>query len=315
MIRYNVIMKKKITLLLIVIVPVIVCLGLFFVTRPQPVWIVEDRYLEAWRITLRDSPLQGARLVPLSAARSALRRSWYGYRISSAPVFSGETESPVQIYHGLPGQVKYNDAIPLVIDPWLIFRRHTSPALSREQAESGSGENGRILIATSDRTAITAWAAQLLQESPGVFPPDAHSWEQMEERILQGPYFHRTSNWEDIWPDLLQDAWVYAPLSRIRALPLHETNILAADIFPSRPGWNQFGLQVQIIWAIPFGNKNELESAEAWLTSPSFQTILADTLGWLAVHPESPPFNPVSGNARIAWLTSSYVWTIPQPDN
>ena len=297
----------------------LVCAVLYF--RPRPVWIVEDRYFEIWNSILESSPLQGpfqnARSIPLSTINRALPRSWYGYRIGSIQEAGVTDESQVRVFQGLSRLRHHDDALLLALDPWLVFRRFTSPVLNRSEAENGPEENGRIFMAGSDEAAIQAWAAQHLQEAPGIFPEDADLWEQAGERIFQSRLFQtgaRTFSWPELWPHLIgteEIVWVYAPLSRIRQLPLHETNSLQADVFPSRPGWTQFGIQAQLLWAQPFGsekNREALEDAEEWLRSSLLQTQLADALGWLAAHPESPPFNPVSGNARISWLTSSYIW-------
>jgi len=113
---------------------------------------------------------------------------------------------------------------------------------------------------------------------------------------------------------------MYVSLSRIRQLPTHETNVLQADIFPGRQNWSSFGFQTDILWAIPYGNEDwknreRLKPAETWLRSAEFQILLADTMGWLSAHPESPPYNPISGNARIYYLTSSYLWTVKDSKN
>ena len=306
----------------------VAALGLFFLFRPRPAWIVEDRYIEAWEKVLAasPSPLRGAKLIPLSGVDSALPRSRYGYMIGSAPEPLGGDESPVRVYRGPAGSAEYAEALLLALDPWLIFRKFTSPPLSREQAENGPGNSGRIFMAGSDQAAVWAWTAQLLQETPGGFPGDRELWERTGDQIFLGGLFQtgaRTYSWEELWQHLLGDdetIWVYAPLSRIRKLPVHETNILEADVFPGRPGWNQFGFQTEFLRATPYGsrkNREKLEPAETWLRSAQLQSLFADTLGWLAVHPEASPFNPVSGSARITWLTASYTWEMafdPKPD-
>lgn len=95
----------------------------------------------------------------------------------------------------------------------------------------------------------------------------------------------------------------------MRNLPAYRSNILEATIFPG-PGDNRFGLQAEILWAVPLGNPPKLEPAAAWLKSGPVQTLIADTLNWLAASPEGKPFNPVVMSTRNAWLTCSYVWEI-----
>ena len=294
----------------------VICLGLFSLSRPRLVWIVEDRFIDVWEQVLPSSPFRNARLVPLSAAESPLPRRWYGYRIGShqRPRNPNGDENPLRVYHELVRQGRDGEALPLAVDPWLLFRKSTTPLLSREMAERGPAGNGRIFMAGSDRSAVRAWTAQLLQETPGVFSPDEERWNRIGERLFIGRNFQAgalTCGWEEIWPHLLGEdeaVWVYSPLSRIRQLALDETNKLQADAFPARSGWDEFGLQAEILWAIPYGNRKKLASAGTWLQSAPLQTQIANALGWLAVHQSAPPSNPVSENAQRVWLTASYVW-------
>ena len=298
----------------------LICLGSFFVLRSRPVWIVEDRYVEVWEKILVESPspLLKAKVIPRSAEAATLPRSQYGYRIGSGSEAqaSTEDESPVRVYRGLRSG-SYGDALLLAVDPWLVFRQFTSLPLTREEVENGPAGRGRIFTAGSDRVANRAWTAQLLQEAPGIFPPEREIWEQTGERLFLGRRFQSgalTYTWNEVWPHLLGDdesVRVYAPLSLIRTLPVYETNVLEADVFPGRSGWNEFGLQTEILWATPYGsqkNRERLKPVETWLRSAKLQSLLSDTLGWIAVHPEAPPYNPVSGSARVYWLTASYVW-------
>jgi len=303
------------------VVLLVVCLGIFFYFWPRPVWIIEDRYVQVWEkvIAASPSPLPKAKIIPVSAAKSRLSRSWYGYRIDSnyePPTV--EEQGSIRVYHEFRSKT-YGGALPLALDPWLVFHKFTSPPLTRQEAENGSGGNDLILLAGGDRAAVLAWAAQLVQENPGVFSRDEELWEKTEARLLRGNFFQHgamTYSWSEMWPPLLgegKDVRVYAPLSRIRQLPTHQTNILEADVFPGRRNWNSFGFQTDILWAIPYGeegwkNRERLRPVEAWLRSAEFQTLLADTMGWLSAHPESPPFNPVTQSARIYYLTASYMW-------
>ena len=306
-----------------IIIPIVglllvVCLGLSFLYRPRLVWIVEDRFIEAWEQVLPSSPFRKTKLTPVSAAESTLPRHWYGYRIGSqGPNTPNGDEDSIRVYRELAKQGQYGEALPLAIDPWLVFRKSTTPPLNREMAERGPAGNSRIFMAGSDRQAVRAWTAQLLQETPGVFSKDEERWNRIGERLFIGRNFQpgaKTYSWEEIWPHLLRDdetVWVYSPLSRIQQLTVNETNSLKADIFPTRPGWNEFGLQTDILWAIPYGsqkNRKKLTSVETWLQSAPPQAQIANELGWLAAHQSAPPANPVSENAQTAWVTASYVW-------
>ena len=325
-------MAKKTVILAVCGVLLLAGLGLVLLlkpesrSQPQAVWIVEDRYADAWQKTLEggDSPLPGAKIVPLSSMGD-IPEQWYGYRIGSvredwdppADEASPMGGGPIRVYRGLANSRQDGPAMVLAVDPWLVFRRFTIPPLNRDMVENGPGDRGRIFMAGSDQAAVWAWSAQLLQEAPGIFPADPEIWEQTAERLYSNRRFQngaRTYSWGELWPHLLDEnetVWVYAPLSRIRQLPLYETNGLEANPFPGRPGWNQFGIQAEILWAAPFGsekNRENLELAEAWLKSAELQSLLADTLGCLAAHPQAPPYNPVSHNARVIWFAASYVW-------
>jgi len=321
--------KFLITLAVISFILLVACLGLFYYSWPRPAWIIEDQYVKAWEKVLAVSPslLPKAKIIPLSTAESHVRRSWYGYRIDSSREPPSEElqtavadQGSIRVYRGLRSGTS-SEILPLAYDPWLVFRKFTSPPLTRDEAENGSGGNDLILLAGGDRAAVLAWIAQLVQESPGVFSTDETLWEKTETRLLRGNFFQRgamTYGWNELWPRLLEggeDVRMYAPLSRIRQLPLHQTNILEADVFPGKRGWNEFGFQTDILWAVPYGNwknREKLKPVDTWLRSAQLQTLLADTLGWLSAHPESPPYNPVTGSARIYYLTASYMWTITE---
>lgn len=302
-------------------------LGLYVIFSPKPVWIVEDRYTRIWESVLADSdsPLRNARVIPRSVADDEdgdlMSRSRYGYRIvlSPGPQRSAENTEPVRVYRALAREMRYGRSLALALDPWLVFRKFTVPSLSREAIENGAPAGGQIFLAGSDPNAITAWAAQLLQKTPGAFPAEAELWEQTRHDVSLSQVFQRgasTYSWTELWSPLLdenENVWIYAPLSQVRTLPVYRANVLEADVFPIRPGWTEFGIQADILWAVPYGserNRKKLNTAETWLRSAELQALLADTMNWLAAHPEAPPYNPVSGNARIAWLTSSYVWTM-----
>jgi len=316
--------KFLITLAVIGAVLLLVCLGLFYYFWPRPAWIIEDRYVKTWEKVIAASPslLPKAKIIPASAVESGVPTSWYGYRIDSKyePPSAAEDQGQIRVYREFRSG-DYGEALPLALNPWLVFHKFTSPPLTRQEAENGSGGNDLIMLAGGDRAAVLAWITQLVQETPGVFSLDEELWEKTEARLLRGNFFQHgamTYNWNELWPYLLggdKDVRVYAPLSRIRQLPTHQTNILEADVFPGRRNWNSFGFQTDILWAVPYGyedwkNREKLKPVETWLRSAGLQTLLADTLGWLSAHPESPPFNPVTGSARIYYLTASYMWTV-----
>jgi hypothetical protein len=209
-----------------------------------------------------------------------------------------------------------------------VFRKFFDPPLSRERVEAAGDSRGRLLLPGGDQAARGAWTAQFLQEQPGRFSPDREAWEGGEEALFEGQRFQqgaRTYSWVELWPDLLagneedqgEPVWVYGPLSRIRALPLHETNILEADPFPGKTGWTEFGVEAEILWAAPYGRPwfdgKVLDRTGTWLRDMETQIRWAAALGWVAAHRDAPPHNPVSAAARVIWLTSSYVWERGSP--
>ena len=317
---FNEITRRPLRSTLRVIIPIaavlVIGLALLFLYRPRLVWIVEDQFVEAWEQVLPSSPFRKTKVVPLSAAEPNLPRRWYGYQIGSRqrPSAPDEDESPIRVYRDLSRQGRYEEALSLAIDPWLLFRKAATSPLNREMAERGPAGSGRIYMAGSDPSAVWAWTAQLLQETPGVFSENEDRWNRIGERLFIGRNFQagaKTCKWEEIWPHLLADdetVWVYSPLSRIQRLSSDEIGKLAADAYPTRPGWNEFGLQAEILWAIPYGNPKKLTSIETWLHSAPPQTQIANALGWLAVNQSAAPSNPVSENAQKAWVAASYVW-------
>jgi hypothetical protein len=107
-------------------------------------------------------------------------------------------------------------------------------------------------------------------------------------------------------------AWVYAPLSRIRSQSYQDTSGLDASRYPEPDNWNEFGIQAAMLWALPFGRERDLAKLgdiRAWLTSAKTQTAIADALRWIPALPEGVPYNTVSRAARLAYLSSSFIWT------
>ncbi|GHV68192.1 hypothetical protein AGMMS49928_07050 [Spirochaetia bacterium] len=335
-------MKKKSSLVilipLIVVVLAVGCIVFYrYYTRPRPVWMVDPGLVEKWKQILAESPSplvdakgEQAKILPLQSG-TKISPYYYGWQISTRyfPGEKAEGDVSVNVYRNLSSERRSGNAMALALDPWMIFRKYmTSPLSWEDLTKPLPPSKGQILFAGQGSAAAWAWTSQLLQESPGVFSGDPELWEKTSEQVLGGRLSDqdsslfqsgaRTYSWNELWPILLddKDAWVYAPLSLIRSIPNHESNILEADIFPSRPAWPEFGLQADILWASPLGNlenQAELEESSRWLYDVRTQTLIANTLGFLSAHPESPPYNPVSSDIRIAWLRSAYVWEDPKP--
>jgi hypothetical protein len=117
----------------------------------------------------------------------------------------------------------------------------------------------------------------------------------------------------DVWPLLFRDntAWVYAPLSLIREQSPYRMGLLEASRFPEGEGWNEYGVQADLLWALPFGWDGEgggLAAAAQWLKDPAVQTYIANAINWIPAHPQGVPYNTVSWAAQEAWNNSSFVW-------
>jgi hypothetical protein len=106
--------------------------------------------------------------------------------------------------------------------------------------------------------------------------------------------------------------WLYAPLSRIRRLSPYRMGVLDATRFPEREDWNVYGIQAEVLWALPFGRKGDREKLDRrvrdWLRSARVQTIIANTIGWIPAHPQGTPYNTVSYESQMAWINSSFIW-------
>jgi hypothetical protein len=163
-----------------------------------------------------------------------------------------------------------------------------------------------------------AWAAQLLQRQSGVFPEDPALWQAAVDGLFRGNSRFQpgaeTYGWLDAMPLLYRSspAWIYAPLSRIRLQPSLETSGLEANRYPDAADWHEFGIQATMLWAMPFGREGsakKLAPLRSWLEDRETQTAIANTLGWIPAHPTGAPYNAISRSARLAYLSSSFIWT------
>jgi hypothetical protein len=204
----------------------------------------------------------------------------------------------------------------LALDPWMILRRHQNPEPRRDWIDSPEAGERIMLIPGANPEAVRAWQAQLLQEGPGVFSGDPLRWEETRRSLFGNGRFQDgalTYTWVQIWPLLLRDepAWLYSPVSRARALPPYRMGLLDATRFPEPPGWTEYGLEADILWAFPFGNKKQrqkIKNAGTWLQDPHTQTLIANEIEWIPAHPSGTPYNTIAWEAQIAWLRSSFVW-------
>jgi hypothetical protein len=314
-------MGKKITIIVLAVLAGAVLL----LVRPRSLWLVDDRYREQWErvldtanpprrirvVTDTGRPFPGNRYGFIISARGPLERAAVGETEGEDPSFRR-----LVIYPALSASREQGGALLLALDPWMMFRDFKDPAVSRDRIDGGAGE-GLIILPGRDLDSRWAWAAQLLQTRTGVFPEDPETWRTLMDTMFWERRFQGgadTYGWMDALPLLYRSspAWVYAPLSRIRLQPSLETSGLEANRYPEPEDWHEFGLQAAMLWAIPLGrerNREKLSSLQEWLADPQTQTVIADTLGWIPAHPGGRPYNAVSRSARLAYLSSSFIWT------
>jgi hypothetical protein len=251
-------------------------------------------------------------------------QSWDGKELPAEPGVliakrPWRQQEKASVYYRLSFDLEYRGAMVLALDPWMVFRKHMNPALTLNRAMTDAGGNGLLLIPGNDPAAVNAWAGRLLQEEPGKFPAEEDTWRECERKLFSGNRFPRgsqTYTWNDVFFRLMgnETAWVYAPLSAIRRYRDPRKAILEATPFPETGGANQYSLQVQLLWALPIGERKKIEKqlspVIAWLKNPKTQTVIANTLEWIPADPYGEPYDPMSLASHRNWLTASYIYEI-----
>lgn len=305
----------------------------YLLLRPRPVFLVEEDFAAAWQRLLEEAPgAPGWSIVKYDPREGPpSTRGLRGFRIStdrevrsaadrSAPAGSAEPVTVPELSRGLSRNPALPDgALPLAVDPWMVFRRHAGPPPSRALLEQG-GSGGAVLLPGGEPEALRAWAAQELQNRPGEFPAEPGPWLEGTGRLARDGRFQPgalTARWEDVLSRLPGPgvSWLYAPLSRVQTLSGDRTSLLEADPFPPREGWNEFGLQARILWAVPLGGgipRGSAAYAARWLGDPATQTRLGAILDWAPAHRDARAANPLARAAQEAWLKSTYVWEAPE---
>jgi hypothetical protein len=288
---------------------------LILLLRFRPVWVVEEPFAADWSRILRDvdppPPFSRVRMIPPDGTPPPRDR---GFFITRRTDWAGPGEGAVRVYPWLSRTREWQEALVLAADPWLIFRKLQDPLPDRRRMEYPG--NGVLICPGGEAPAVFAWVSQFLQEEPGSFPGDPQVWQNAADNLFQNRHFQNgapTYTWMDVWPLLFRDntAWVYAPLSLIRGQSPYRMGLLEASRFPERPGWNEYGVQADILWALPFGwdEKSRGRAAAAeWLKSPAVQTFIANMIDWIPAHPQGVPYNTVSWSAQEVWNNSSFVW-------
>jgi hypothetical protein len=296
------------------------------------VWLVDAAYREQWETILgRADPPRRIRVVTAPEEGQPLPRNRRGFIITArGPLERAQTKDETEeeaggpldrtlvLYPGLSDSRSYEGALLLALDPWMMFRDYKDPTVSRERVDSPEGGEGLLIIPGRDMDSRWAWTAQLLQRRSGVFPDDKAVWKDS----LEGLFWNNnrfqlgaeTYGWPDALPLLYRSspAWIYAPLSRIRRQPPLEAAGLEANRYPDAEDWHEFGIQAAMLWAIPFGREQDLKklgSLKTWLEASRTQTVLANALGWIPANPAGASYNTISRSARLAYLSSSFIWT------
>ena len=307
-------------------------------SRSRPAWYVEPGLEQQWEELLEKAP------APPPFTRQAVHDPAAGIGKGRHGVIIGKTflagepdgdtkgiqsgdapplpedpwEPPLRLYPGLyRDRAGYRGAIPLALDPWLVLRKTADPPLSLERALDPAGGAGILILPGAEPEAAFAWISQLLQRSPGDFPQERQAWEDAERLLIYGnSRFQQgalTYTWFDGWIRLLQDetAWLYAPLSRTRGLASYDAGRLDAEVFPIPADWNTYGLQAEVLWAVPRPPEDQpdiLEEAKTWLSSAETQTILAEILGWIPAQSGGVPYDTLARKAQVAWFSSGFIW-------
>ena len=302
--------------------------------RSAGVWVVDIHLRSALEHAISAVPNapDWPVLSPDSDELDAYGTRRYGVHLTDSASVQVGQPGLVLSHHNLARWGNPNDGFVVAVDPWLVFRRHSTPPLLRERVEevasppvTGSSSRswpGTLILPGADTAALQAWTAQLLQEAPGRFESNPEEWEVVRSRLTRSGRFQRgalTYDWEDVWPRLLgnEQVWLYAPLSRVQQLPGDRTSALEADVFPIPESWNEYGLQARLLWATPINMVSwlhrtridrELEAAREWLQSPETQSQIASALKWTPAHRLSRAATPLSATAHRFWIGSSFIW-------
>jgi hypothetical protein len=164
-----------------------------------------------------------------------------------------------------------------------------------------------------------AWLAQLLQKEPAVWSEGRAYWAEEGNALFRRGLFQRgalTYNWNNSWEIFLKNkpAWIYAPVSMALGLSAFQSAGLTASRFPEPSSWNSYGLQAELLWAIPFATIKDqdakLAELKTWLQRGEIQTALANTLHWIPAAPDGLPYNALAQSAQSIWRRSSFIWGI-----
>jgi hypothetical protein len=272
--------KKGLIFLGAGVLGVILTLSLWLGLRPRQVWLVETAFENQWGRIVRQSSVPFRNIRPLPPGNKPpgnhygfiITRDLESFRGEGDPVSGGQAGAeglnlpelglsaggPVRVYPWLSQTREWKGALAVSVNPWIVFYKRDTPALTRNRVENPGGGPGQLILPGGDPAAVEAWLTQIVQESPGVFPAESSRWAAEADRLFGDRRFQPGAGnfrWLDVWPLFFRDepAWVYAPVSRVRDLPSYRMGLLEGARFPEKTGWTQFGVQADVLWAIPFG--------------------------------------------------------------
>jgi hypothetical protein len=317
--------RKRITIILLlagIVSIAAVAAGVIYAGRDIPVWLVEEKFAEPWQAFLKDSgrsPL--GRTVGIYREGEEPPKSRYGYIIAGklpGEGSGGEGDRMVKLYPGLANTREYNGALVLAFDPWVMVNEFTDPGLDRARLRGGANTEGLLIAPGGEPGARLAWLGQLLQKEPAVWAEGRDYWTAQGDLLFRSALFQRgafTYNWNNAWELFFKNkpAWIYTPYSLAQGQPIFQSAGLTASRFPEPESWDSYGVQADLLWALPFGTVQDrdakLAAAKAWLQKGETQTVLANKLRWIPAVPGGRPYNSLAQSAQLVWNRSAYIWT------
>jgi len=284
--------------------------------KQKPViWYVDEALEKNWGQILADyNPPSQANIVQVWDGITLPQEE--GMVISFKPWV--ETQEIVKVFHRLSWELEHDGAHVLAVDPWMIFNKHTNPPITYERI-SGSGGRGVILIPGRDIEAVRAWSSRFIQEKPGSFPQGNGIWKTWESKIFDTGLFSpgmRGYDWNAVFFRLMgaDQAWLYAPISKIRGYRDPRKSILEASPFPQQGGI-EASMLAKILWALPVKSasgktQKTINNVLTWLKSPEIQTVIADSMDMIPADPYGTPYDPVSLTTHRLWLTTVWIYSI-----
>jgi hypothetical protein len=290
--------------------------------KTENIWLVDEKIADQWETLLEKIP--GAPVKTVGVYREGeLPENRFGYIITKRLIKDAGTEDNgntiVTVYQNLSRTLEYEGAMVLALDPWLIFNEYTDPAFERSRLAGGVNAAGLIIAPGGEPAARLAWLGQLLQKQSAIWPAGLERWTEEGNELFKSSLFQHgafTYNWNNSWELFFKTkpAWIYAPYSRVRGLRASQTAGLTASRFPEPASWDNYGIQAELLWAVPFGTVKDrdvkLQDTKAWLQKGETQTVLADTLHWIPAVSSGRSYDSLAQSAKLIWSRSSYIWTI-----